>query len=169
MSFRWLSGSDWWAGLPLSGERFSFVYFSFNAMSNQPAQMRSDRVNWLGPAALLLVLCGWVVAILYAGGLELHRSAVAMPLVVAGALIGLWETIRSGRSVPGHILLAGVPALLYFILRALFSPVWDLGRHDLHLISMAWLTIVTVSTCTCLLYTSPSPRDGLLSRMPSSG
>ena len=22
--------------------------------------------------------------------------------------------------------------------------------------------------CTCLLYTSPSPRDGLLSRMPSS-
>ena len=25
-----------------------------------------------------------------------------------------------------------------------------------------------VLNCTCLLYTSPSPRDGLLSRMPSS-
>ena len=25
-----------------------------------------------------------------------------------------------------------------------------------------------VSDCNCLLYTSPSPRDGLLSRMPSS-
>ena len=25
-----------------------------------------------------------------------------------------------------------------------------------------------ISTMTCLLYTSPSPRDGLLSRMPSS-
>ena len=24
------------------------------------------------------------------------------------------------------------------------------------------------ANCTCLLYTSPSPRDGLLSRMPSS-
>ena len=24
------------------------------------------------------------------------------------------------------------------------------------------------SCCSCLLYTSPSPRDGLLSRMPSS-
>ena len=24
------------------------------------------------------------------------------------------------------------------------------------------------SSCACLLYTSPSPRDGLLSRMPSS-
>ena len=27
---------------------------------------------------------------------------------------------------------------------------------------------VRVRTRTCLLYTSPSPRDGLLSRMPSS-
>ena len=28
--------------------------------------------------------------------------------------------------------------------------------------------IVSNASCTCLLYTSPSPRDGLLSRMPSS-
>ena len=27
---------------------------------------------------------------------------------------------------------------------------------------------VVMGSCTCLLYTSPSPRDGLLSRMPSS-
>ena len=27
---------------------------------------------------------------------------------------------------------------------------------------------LTVNSITCLLYTSPSPRDGLLSRMPSS-
>ena len=26
----------------------------------------------------------------------------------------------------------------------------------------------TFMNCSCLLYTSPSPRDGLLSRMPSS-
>ena len=29
-------------------------------------------------------------------------------------------------------------------------------------------TITMVKDTTCLLYTSPSPRDGLLSRMPSS-
>ena len=29
-------------------------------------------------------------------------------------------------------------------------------------------TATIESTATCLLYTSPSPRDGLLSRMPSS-
>ena len=27
---------------------------------------------------------------------------------------------------------------------------------------------VTITSNSCLLYTSPSPRDGLLSRMPSS-
>ena len=28
--------------------------------------------------------------------------------------------------------------------------------------------IVFINSSSCLLYTSPSPRDGLLSRMPSS-
>ena len=37
-----------------------------------------------------------------------------------------------------------------------------LNRHDLDLICRAH------QVETCLLYTSPSPRDGLLSRMPSS-
>ena len=30
------------------------------------------------------------------------------------------------------------------------------------------ITYTTAGPCPCLLYTSPSPRDGLLSRMPSS-
>ena len=30
------------------------------------------------------------------------------------------------------------------------------------------LTVIRHNSHTCLLYTSPSPRDGLLSRMPSS-
>ena len=36
----------------------------------------------------------------------------------------------------------------------------DIPAEDLHAICR--------KTYTCLLYTSPSPRDGLLSRMPSS-
>ena len=31
-----------------------------------------------------------------------------------------------------------------------------------------WLIGAHISSYSCLLYTSPSPRDGLLSRMPSS-
>ena len=34
-------------------------------------------------------------------------------------------------------------------------------KHDKHL-------DITAASTACLLYTSPSPRDGLLSRMPSS-
>ena len=34
--------------------------------------------------------------------------------------------------------------------------------------TIAWSKVNTGSYNTCLLYTSPSPRDGLLSRMPSS-
>ena len=35
-------------------------------------------------------------------------------------------------------------------------------------ILLAQVTNVDSTSHTCLLYTSPSPRDGLLSRMPSS-
>ena len=38
------------------------------------------------------------------------------------------------------------------------------GRLLEHLVSLSG----TSGNCACLLYTSPSPRDGLLSRMPSS-
>ena len=54
------------------------------------------------------------------------------------------------------------------------------GEEDVNLAIAVWeywdKTTQTVYTwcegsdkwCSCLLYTSPSPRDGLLSRMPSS-
>ena len=44
------------------------------------------------------------------------------------------------------------------------SPVWDFERPEL-----TWYHFPdAVDAWGCLLYTSPSPRDGLLSRMPSS-
>ena len=50
------------------------------------------------------------------------------------------------------------------------------GNRGIHLWKVTLNTIALVNgqaeystaTNTCLLYTSPSPRDGLLSRMPSS-
>ena len=59
------------------------------------------------------------------------------------------------------------------ILKNLFEKINEVSRKvlvsgDKDLFSSCYLT----DTCTllhdCLLYTSPSPRDGLLSRMPSS-
>ena len=49
-----------------------------------------------------------------------------------------------------------------------FGPITDQGYLDrVRLLNALGLTVM-ISNCTCLLYTSPSPRDGLLSRMPSS-
>ena len=46
--------------------------------------------------------------------------------------------------------------------RACRSRGWAQGRN------LSACGAKSLSSCTCLLYTSPSPRDGLLSRMPSS-
>ena len=46
----------------------------------------------------------------------------------------------------------------------IFFPAYP-GLFDLTLRSPFYLG---AQNCHCLLYTSPSPRDGLLSRMPSS-
>ena len=47
-------------------------------------------------------------------------------------------------------------------------PVWRSHGPPLDELIYTILSQATADTNTCLLYTSPSPRDGLLSRMPSS-
>ena len=60
------------------------------------------------------------------------------------------------------------------------SPLSIIGSHadgEFNGMTASWLTQVSMDPAligvgidnkSCLLYTSPSPRDGLLSRMPSS-
>ena len=68
------------------------------------------------------------------------RSAIACPMVIGGRTLG---TINLANSTPGF-----------------FTP-----EHKRELRAIVDLI---ASFMGCLLYTSPSPRDGLLSRMPSS-
>ena len=42
------------------------------------------------------------------------------------------------------------------------------GAIKLYSVSKEDIELIDTEIITCLLYTSPSPRDGLLSRMPSS-
>ena len=48
------------------------------------------------------------------------------------------------------------------------APTYTLTPPALNVDEGSSLTFTVGGTNICLLYTSPSPRDGLLSRMPSS-
>ena len=82
-----------------------------------------------------------------------------MSFHLSGAQLGI--TITS--------LLLGVVAepTIAQVLEPLFEP--RVGESAAHTVSVVVaLVIATYLSMVCLLYTSPSPRDGLLSRMPSS-
>ena len=50
-----------------------------------------------------------------------------------------------------------------------FKKGWPESDQEVHFFwGLAGKNVPEIQNCICLLYTSPSPRDGLLSRMPSS-
>mgnify|MGYP003685337367 CR=1 FL=1 len=72
---------------------------------------------------------------------KIHKDAV----ISAYALVGANVEIGAGTVIDSHAVIEGPTKI---------------GKNN-HIYSFA-------SIGGCLLYTSPSPRDGLLSRMPSS-
>ena len=62
----------------------------------------------------------------------------------------------------------GIAIVIQQSLNLAFGPDTQSAQSDLPTLSFADGLITIASTRICLLYTSPSPRDGLLSRMPSS-
>ena len=61
----------------------------------------------------------------------------------------------------------GCVAMLFITFLFVFSTKWAIRRTGYEFFKIThW--IVAILYIACLLYTSPSPRDGLLSRMPSS-
>ena len=44
----------------------------------------------------------------------------------------------------------------------------SLNDGIVYLMAIPYILVALIGVLICLLYTSPSPRDGLLSRMPSS-
>ena len=69
-----------------------------------------------------------------------------------------WELIHSEWADPEDL---DDSALIYGAARGMVDAIGDQGHS-------AFLDPEMVQEQACLLYTSPSPRDGLLSRMPSS-
>ena len=59
-------------------------------------------------------------------------------------------------------------AALALAWNVVFNGMFDRLLKRLAIAHNAWVRVVHALLFDCLLYTSPSPRDGLLSRMPSS-
>ena len=84
---------------------------------------------------------------------------------------------RKGRireaTVIGVAALIGAVVLGKLIPGSALAPYFDLSKTQITVCLAAYglaasILPVWMLLCPCLLYTSPSPRDGLLSRMPSS-
>ena len=89
-----------------------------------------------------------------------RRSAFWRGFLVAAAIavvVGLW--LGASAVAPGREQIARV---------AVNGVITDDRDRDEMLAAIADDDAVRAVVLRCLLYTSPSPRDGLLSRMPSS-
>ena len=122
--------------------------------------------------------------------IDTQRGQEATPIVVDGKMYisTAWSMVKALDAKTGKLLWEydpevdrawGVHACCDVVNRGV--AFWDgqifVGTLDGHLVALDadtgavnWkiLTIDNSKPYTCLLYTSPSPRDGLLSRMPSS-
>ena len=84
---------------------------------------------------------------------------------------GVFVTINDESGLRGCI---GYPLAVKKLSNALIDAAISAATDDPRFSSVKQIDLkklifeITILSKTCLLYTSPSPRDGLLSRMPSS-
>ena len=94
--------------------------------------------------------------------MQLLTSAAATAAILASSVsaVNFTGDVLNGVAVIHDLNLADVPAQK---VSRYYLRVGELnGGHPVH------IPVMVARGTPCLLYTSPSPRDGLLSRMPSS-
>ena len=77
-------------------------------------------------------------------------------------------TLAKARKKPGNVQVAKFPTLNHLLVPAKTGEVDEYSKLETKAVSPEVSAKIAEWLKTCLLYTSPSPRDGLLSRMPSS-
>ena len=76
-----------------------------------------------------------------------------------------WPVCRNLHEVRSFMGLCGYYRRFVKDFSLIAAPLYSLMKKD---VEFVWTEECDAAFQTCLLYTSPSPRDGLLSRMPSS-
>ena len=115
--------------------------------------------------------------------LQFYPGMAVGSVLLSAAVIGIttWEACRASlREKTAALLLPRAPVAGKRIFLEYITPLWKhmsfsqktTARNLFRYKKRFFMTVLGVAGCTalllCLLYTSPSPRDGLLSRMPSS-
>ena len=160
--------------LALGAWILSVGWFGFNVMSAQTI----DKISGLVAINSLMAMVGGTLAATLAGKND-------PGFVHNGPLAGL-VAVCAGSDVMhplGSLVVGSVAGVLFVVMFTWTQNKWKvddvLGVWPLHGLCGAWGGIAAGifggkamgglgGVSFCLLYTSPSPRDGLLSRMPSS-
>ena len=131
-----------------------------------------------GTTGVLIVVASGVTAIIHIipGAVPVLATAAALYILylawkIATAPVGkLGSETAQIPSFPSGLILSLANPKAFAAIGAVYSGHNLLDENVIadSLLKVAALVLVIVSVNTCLLYTSPSPRDGLLSRMPSS-
>ena len=138
LNHSWVCMGWWVSGLLVGANKCTKTYFSHFIFPRHPAL-----------AALLFVLCSKIII----NSIDTKKMRTTPPTKLNIYLSRYVDSIIfvSLRRCSGHQLL------------------YTLTKHVRSNVKIITASTKWVDVCAgCLLYTSPSPRDGLLSRMPSS-
>ena len=73
------------------------------------------------------------------------------------------------KLIPFTFLIASIITIIKLEKDNELIVLWTSGLNKIHIVYLIFrISLIITLIQVCLLYTSPSPRDGLLSRMPSS-
>ena len=149
-----------------SSHLLPFVFFStlfaynFQRMVRfSPSKEQSAHLDWLKKNRLVIILIT-VISLSLSFYYALSLSFSTFYFLIPASIISLSYPIKTIPLGGQKVSLRELPRAKIFLIALVWSTV-----------SVALVTIENnsfYSFDTCLLYTSPSPRDGLLSRMPSS-
>ena len=122
--------------------------------------------------AALATLIGNIVGAIFGFSIVMfHRKAISFTEMTLGSIKRAWKVIGSvGLPAAGTNIIVPLSTALAVTIIARSLTTIDVAAFTVasraELISVGML--YALSACICLLYTSPSPRDATLSRMPSS-
>ena len=102
---------------------------------------------------------------------EQWTSKLGFILAAAGSAVGLgnlWGFAYRASQGGGAAFVLLYILIVLIVCLPVFVAEMALGRNAMASTLLAPVKLAGKNWYPCLLYTSPSPRDGLLSRMPSS-